>query len=73
MKISIIIPTKNEHGNIGRLINRINTVVKEYDIEYEILVIDDNSDDGTQEDIENLMKSQDNLNLIQRSNLHTYY
>jgi len=73
MKISIVIPTKNEHGNIDRLIKRINTVVKEYNIESEILVIDDNSKDGTQEDILTLMKVQNNLRLIQRSNYRNWF
>jgi len=67
MKVSFVIPTKNEHGNIARLIKRINQVTKEYNIDNEILVIDDNSEDGTIEDVENLIKNQKELQLIQRS------
>ena len=68
MKVSFVIPTKNEHGNITRLIDSINDITKKHNIEYEILVIDDNSEDGTIADVENLKKNQKNLRLIQRAN-----
>lgn len=67
MKVSIVIPTKNEKGNIDRLIKMINEVTKKYNIDYEILVIDDQSEDGTIEDVEKLQKNQRNLKLIQRA------
>ena len=67
MKVSFVIPTKNEHGNIVRLIKIINQVTNKYKINNEILVVDDNSEDGTIEDVENLIKNQKGLELIQRS------
>jgi len=45
MKISVIVPTYNEAENIKRLIPMIDSVLKDYD--YEIVVVDDNSPDGT--------------------------
>jgi dolichol-phosphate mannosyltransferase len=66
MKVSFIIPTLNEHGNITRLIERINKITKKNDINNEIIVIDDNSTDGTIEDVKNLQKNQENLKLIVR-------
>ncbi len=72
MKISITIPTKNEYCNIDRLIKKINTIVKDNNIE-SVLVIDDNGVDGTQDDVEILMNSQDNLRLIQRSNYKHWF
>jgi len=68
MKVSIVIPTKNEHGNIDRLIKKINEVVKKHKINTEILVIDDQSEDGTIDDVKELQKSQNNLKIIQRAN-----
>lgn len=68
MKVSFVIPTKNEHGNIGRLIPKINEITSKYNILNEILIIDDNSNDGTIEDVKNLMKFQNNIHLIQRKN-----
>lgn len=47
-KLSIIIPTWNEEGNIGRLIERINAALFYHNISYEIIIIDDYSTDRTQ-------------------------
>jgi dolichol-phosphate mannosyltransferase len=44
-KISIIIPTYNEKDNIAPLVSRVAQALSGYD--YEILIVDDNSQDGT--------------------------
>ena len=44
-KISVVIPTYNEAENIKKIIPRIDKILKDYD--YEILVVDDSSPDGT--------------------------
>ncbi|MFX1277505.1 MAG: glycosyltransferase [Promethearchaeota archaeon] len=67
MKVSIVIPTKNEKGNIDRLIKMINEVTKKHSINNEILVIDDQSEDGSIEDVKELQKSLSHLKLIQRA------
>lgn len=66
MKVSFVIPTLNEHGNITMLIERINNVTKIHNINNEIIVVDDNSTDGTIDDINHLQKLQENLKLIVR-------
>ena len=73
MKVSFVIPTKNEHGNIDRLIQKINDTTSKYNILNEILIIDDNSNDGTIEDVKNLMKFQNNIHLIQRKNFSNIF
>jgi len=45
MSLSIIIPCKNEEGNISLLLTNIIHLLKKYDIE--VLVIDDHSTDNT--------------------------
>lgn len=46
MIVSVILPTYNESGNIVPLVNEIiNSIPKSWD--YEIIVVDDNSPDGT--------------------------
>jgi dolichol-phosphate mannosyltransferase len=50
--ISIVSPTYNERENIGLLIKRISKVMS--DFEYEIIVVDDNSRDGTEEIVKKL-------------------
>lgn len=47
MKLSIIVPCKNEEGNIVEIYNKINNVLKK--IKYEIIYIDDGSTDKTLE------------------------
>ncbi len=55
MKVSIIVPTYNEAENIPILIRRINNVMPKGS--FEIIVVDDNSPDGTFEAAQKLKKS----------------
>ena len=60
----VIIPTYNEKENIENLIRHIFSLEKEFNI----LIIDDNSPDGTAEIVKNLMKEfPDRLFLEQRT------
>lgn len=61
-KILVIIPTYNEAYNIKKLIPEILTKIPTI----EILVIDDNSSDGTASIVENFMKTNNSIHLIQR-------
>lgn len=54
MRKIIIIPTYNEKNNISLLIKKI---VKLYKSQFNILVIDDNSPDGTLNVIKNIKKN----------------
>ena len=47
MKLSIIVPCKNEEGNVLGIYNKISSVLKK--IKYEIIYIDDGSTDKTME------------------------
>ena len=49
MIISIVIPTLNEEGSIGQVIDEINSVMIESKIQYEVLVVDGLSRDRTRE------------------------
>ena len=53
--ISIVIPTYNEVKNIIPLLEKIISLIKH--INYEIIVVDDDSPDGTAEMINNYMKN----------------
>jgi dolichol-phosphate mannosyltransferase len=48
-KLAVVIPTLNEAGNIPVLIGRIRHAMRQVDIDYQILVVDDDSQDGTAE------------------------
>ena len=45
--ISVVVPTLNEEGNIGRLIDGLKEVLSQY--KYEIIVVDSHSSDRTVE------------------------
>ena len=66
MKLSIVIPTYNEKENISILLKKINLEFIKNKIKGEIIVVDDNSPDGTGDLIENLKKKYKNLKVIHR-------
>ena len=68
MGFSVILPTLNENGHIKDLINNISNIFENKQIDYEIIVVDDNSLDGTIETIKNMLKKKINLKLIVREN-----
>jgi cellulose synthase/poly-beta-1,6-N-acetylglucosamine synthase-like glycosyltransferase len=51
-QLSVVIPTLNEQGNIAPLITRLDDALSAWGIEYELIFIDDKSDDETRETIE---------------------
>ncbi len=52
-QVSIVIPTYNEKSNIGVLLDKIDRCLE--NVNYEIVVVDDNSTDGTIEIVNNLI------------------
>ncbi len=68
MKLSIIIPTYNEKKNIGILIPTIEKEFsKKYKGSFEVIVVDDDSPDGTGECALSLNKKYGNVRLISRN------
>lgn len=63
MKTIVVTPTYNERKNIGELIETIFNI----DSEYHILVVDDNSPDGTGDYVESIQKTYPHLHLLRRS------
>jgi len=64
--LTVLIPTFNERENIGKMVTIIDTICKAHSINEEILVIDDNSSDGTIAVVETLMNKHRNLHLLVR-------
>jgi dolichol-phosphate mannosyltransferase len=62
MKILIIIPTYNESKTIEKIVHKIFSMNKDYDI----LIIDDGSPDGTRSIVENMQKDNTGLFLLNR-------
>ena len=61
--IVIIVPTLNEKKNIQILFEKLNSV----NLKFDLLFVDDNSWDGSQEIIKNLIKNNQNVHCIFRS------
>ncbi len=64
MKISIITPTFNEVENIEKIYDQIKKKFNEIDCDYEHLIIDNNSTDGTIAKIRKLAQNDKNLKII---------
>jgi dolichol-phosphate mannosyltransferase len=66
MDLSIILATYNEKENIEKMINRIDNECRKNDISNEIIVVDDNSPDGTADIVKKIMRNKKNLRLLLR-------
>ena len=64
MKILAISPTYNEKKNISELINRIFQLPLEVDL----LIVDDNSPDGTADIVKDIMIQNKNTHILEREN-----
>ena len=53
---SIVIPTYNEAAGIGKLLQALNAVFAQNGLDGEIIVVDDNSPDGTGDVVEQLAR-----------------
>ena len=61
-EISVVIPVKNEAGNIDSLIGEIHQSLKKFS--YEIIYVNDGSDDDTELELKNNMKNNKKLRVI---------
>lgn len=66
MKICLVIPTYNERGNLQSLIHKTEAVLSKNRLEGYVVIVDDNSSDGTGELAEQLAKEYRNSTVIHR-------
>jgi len=65
MNTTIVIPTYNEKDNIGPMLEELQKVFKKItDFNMSVLVVDDNSPDGTADIVRSAMKKNKNIHLI---------
>jgi dolichol-phosphate mannosyltransferase len=62
MKTIIVIPTYNEIENINAIINAVLNI----DSDINILIVDDNSPDGTAIEVEKMMQTNNKIHLLKR-------
>lgn len=68
MKLSIVIPAHNEERNIGECLAELQRVVRDaHHIPYEIIVVNDNSTDGTEGVIREQMAADPNIRTVNRT------
>jgi len=68
MSFSVILPTLNEKGHILKLIGEISNIFKTQKKIFEIIVVDDNSTDGTYETVKKFEKNNAFLKTVLRLN-----
>lgn len=61
--LSIIIPCYNEEKYVNKLLNRLVEINLDFDYEKEIIIINDGSEDQTQEIIDSFIKSHPEINI----------
>ncbi|HEY1805974.1 MAG TPA: glycosyltransferase family 2 protein [Terracidiphilus sp.] len=62
--LAIVLPTFNESGNVGPIVDRLEKALK--GIRYEVIFVDDDSPDGTADVVRRLAEEHDNLRVLQR-------
>ncbi len=67
-KFSLIIPTYNEAENIKNLLNTLTRIFKQNKIDYEIIVVDDDSPDKTWKIVRDYSKKNERIKLLLRKN-----
>lgn len=67
MRVSIVIPTYNERDNIARLLSQLQQSLAALAGEYEIIVVDDASPDGTADVVRQWMRDDTAVQLLSRT------
>jgi len=64
--VGVVIPTYNERENIARLLDELTRVLEESGICYRIVVVDDNSPDGTAEVVKKYSERKKGVEVVVR-------
>jgi dolichol-phosphate mannosyltransferase len=68
MKLSVVIPAHNEEKNIGKCLDELRAVLwDKYHIPYELVVVNDNSRDGTEDVVRERMKGDPAIKVVRRT------
>ena len=67
LKASVVIPSHNEEKNIGKTTAEVQKTMREHEIPYEIILVNDNSTDGTADVIRSLMQEDSNVKTVDRN------
>jgi glycosyltransferase involved in cell wall biosynthesis len=70
--VSIVLPAYNDARTISSMVYEADRVVRELTDDYEIIVVNDGSSDGTQDVLVNLAQQQPRLRLVQHARNRGY-
>ena len=65
-KISVVLPTYNEIDNIQKVVSNVERVLNKITPNYEIIIVDDNSPDGTGEFMKKYSKNNNKIKVLIR-------
>ena len=66
LKLSIVIPARNEETNIEKVLTELAEVIGPSSIPYELIVVNDNSTDGTAQVVESCSEKDSTIRLVNR-------
>ncbi len=72
MKLSVVIPARNEAGNIGPTLDQLRERLQQEGIPYEFLVVDDGSTDATVEEVQARSAVDGGVRLIHNGGPHGF-
>ena len=72
MKLSVVIPARDEAGNVGATVDALADRLRREGIAYEILVVDDGSRDSTCEEIEERSRRDPGIRLVRNPGPHGF-
>ncbi len=67
LDVSVVLPIYNEKGHLATEVERITEALEASTYSYEIIVVDDGSDDGSAEEIDAVVEGRDDCVLIRHS------
>ena len=67
VKIDVVVPLQNEEGSVDELISRLQRVVQGINYNFEFIIVDDGSKDGTLQKLLDLQSTDHRIKLIQLS------
>lgn len=72
MKLSVVIPARNEAGNIGPTLDNLRQRLAQENIRYEIIVVDDGSGDATRDEIKQRTANDPGVRLVHNKGPHGF-